>query len=352
LTTFLVVILMRILKKDLSKYMDISEEDLGEQETGWKLIRGDVFRLPKRVNFLSGFLGTGIHLCCVTFLLLVSVLCGFFKPTKRGSILSSLIFIYTLTSFINGFVSSKFYRKFGGKNWVWNIVLSAFIFPVPLILVFMFVNSIAWFNNSTAALPYTTIIVILSLFCFVSLPLHVFGGLIGKNTTTDFEAPCRPGKAARQIPTDLPWFRRTPAQLLVAGFLPFSAIYIELHYIFASIWGHRVYTLFGILFIAFILLLIVSSFITIALVYFRLASEDHQWWWKSFVSGGMTGIFVFLYSFYYYFQRSAMDGFLQGSFFFGYMGLISYAFFLMLGSIGFLGSFLFVRSIYNAIKGD
>ncbi len=26
----------------------------------------------------------------------------------------------------------------------------------------------------------------------------------------------------------------------MAGFLPFSAIYIELHYIFNSIWGHKV----------------------------------------------------------------------------------------------------------------
>ena len=27
---------------------------------------------------------------------------------------------------------------------------------------------------------------------------------------------------------------------LRAGFLPFSAIYIELYYIFASVWGHKV----------------------------------------------------------------------------------------------------------------
>ena len=26
----------------------------------------------------------------------------------------------------------------------------------------------------------------------------------------------------------------------IAGFLPFSAIYIELYYIFASVWGHKV----------------------------------------------------------------------------------------------------------------
>ena len=45
----------------------------------------------------------------------------------------------------------------------------------------------------------------------------------------------------------------------MAGFLPFSAIYIELHYIFASLWGHKIYTLFGILFIAFIMLIIAMS---------------------------------------------------------------------------------------------
>jgi len=43
----------------------------------------------------------------------------------------------------------------------------------------------------------------------------------------------------------------------MAGFLPFSAIYIELHYIFASLWGHKIYTLFGILYLAFVMLVIV-----------------------------------------------------------------------------------------------
>ena len=79
----------------------------------------------------------------------------------------------------------------------------------------------------------------------------------------------------------------------MAGFLPFSAIYIELHYIFASVWGHKLYTLYGVLFIAFSMLIIVTSFITVALTYFQLAIEDHRWWWRSLFSGGSTGFFVF-----------------------------------------------------------
>ncbi|CAG7868917.1 unnamed protein product, partial [Brassica rapa] len=44
--------------------------------------------------------------------------------------------------------------------------------------------------------------------------------------------------------------------MAMAGFLPFSAIYIELYYIFASVWGHRIYTIYNILFIVFIILIV------------------------------------------------------------------------------------------------
>jgi hypothetical protein len=181
----------------------------------------------------------------------------------------------------------------------------------------------------------------------------VFGGIMAKNyASADFNAPTRTTKVAREIPTEIPWYRSRPFQVLIAGFLPFSAIYIELHYIFASMWGHQIYTLFGILLLAFILLVIVTSFITVALLYFQLAREDHRWWWASYLNGGMTGLFIYVYSFYYYFHRSGMSGVLQTSFYFGYMAIISFAFFLMLGSAGFQFSLVFVKYIYSRVKCD
>jgi hypothetical protein len=91
--------------------------------------------------------------------------------------------------------------------------------------------------------------------------------------------------------------------MAMAGFLPFSAIYIELYYIFASIWGHKVYTIYSILFIVFLILIVVTAFITIALTYFQLAVEDHRWWWRSFMCGGSTAFFVLGYCFFYYHYR-------------------------------------------------
>lgn len=168
----------------------------------------------------------------------------------------------------------------------------------------------------------------------------------------DFNAPTRTTKVAREIPTEIPWYRSRAFQVVIAGFLPFSAIYIELHYIFASMWGHQIYTLFGILLLAFVLLVIVTSFITVALLYFQLAREDHRWWWASFINGGMTGMFIYAYSFYYYFHRSEMNGLLQTSFYFGYMSIVSFAFFLMLGAAGFQFSLVFVKYIYSRVKCD
>lgn len=72
-----------------------------------------------------------------------------------------------------------------------------------------------------------------------------------------------------QVPKDVPWYRRDTSQMVMSGFLPFSAIYIELHYIFASVWGHQIYTLFGILILAFLLLLVVCSFITVCFFFFN-----------------------------------------------------------------------------------
>ena len=114
----------------------------------------------------------------------------------------------------------------------------------------------------------------------------------------------------------------------------------------------QVYTLYGILFLAFGLLTVVTSFIVIALTYFQLAAEDHRWWWRSFLSGGSVGLFIYAYCFFYYFNHSGMTGFLQTAYYFGYMANVALGFFLVMGSVGFYSSWVFVRYIYGSIKTD
>ena len=140
--------------------------------------------------------------------------------------------------------------------------------------------------------------------------------------------------------------------MAIGGFLPFSAICMELYYVFATVWGHKTYTLYGILLIVFGILVIVTSFVSVALAYFQLSHEDYRWWWRSILNGGASAFFIYGYGIFYFVSLSGMDGVLQSSFFFGYMLIICFVFFLMMGAVGFLSTLTFVRYIYRNFKAD
>jgi len=61
---------------------------------------------------------------------------------------------------------------------------------------------------------------------------------------------------------------------------------VELYYIFATLWGREQYTLYGILFVVYAILLSVTACISVALTYFQLSVEDYRWWWRSIFSAG------------------------------------------------------------------
>jgi transmembrane 9 superfamily protein 2/4 len=123
------------------------------------MIHGDVFRNPDHLNLFVAFIGSGAQIFCTIFILLLSVVLGVFKATRRGALLTAAILIYALCGLFGGLIGGRLFRQLKGVNWAWNTMLTASIFPVPLAIVFTFVNSVAWNSNSTAALPFTTIAV-------------------------------------------------------------------------------------------------------------------------------------------------------------------------------------------------
>lgn len=353
LIAFLAIIFMRVLKNDFAKYIDIEEDTIEEEESGWKLISGDVFRFPQNSTLFCSAVGTGTQLMATSFFVLILALTGKISTTRRGSILSCAVITYSLISVVGGYVSTKLYFQMNGKMWARCVMMTALLFPFPVTVVFSWANSVAMAHGSISALPFGTIVTMICLYGFICLPLTLLGGILAKQyAKKDIEAPTRTTKVAREIPTEMPLYTNRFTMMLIAGFLPFTAIYVELHYIFTSMWGHQIYTMFGVLFCAFSLLVVVTSSITVSLLYFQLSREDHRWWWSTFINGGMVGFFLYAYSFYFYFFNSGMTGFLQASFYFGYMTIISFAIFLMLGSAGFRLSLVFIKYIYSRVKCD
>jgi hypothetical protein len=350
LTGFLAIIIMRILKSDYTRYAHSEEEEDDSEDYGWKLIHGDVFRFPPYKNLFAAVLGIGTQIASILFSILLLALLGIFYPGNPGTMYTATIVLYSLTSVISGYVSASYFKQMGGEKWAWNIVLVGALFFIPVLCVFAYTNTLAIAYNATAAVPAGAILIVLIIIVLVGFPLTIIGGIAGRRLAGSFDAPVRTKNFPREIPP-IPWYRTLPMQMIMAGFSPFSAIYIELFYIYSSVWGHNSYQLFGIIFIVVIILFIVTACITIALTYFQLSMEDHRWWWNAFFNGGSTGLFIFLYSIFYY-KRSRMTGVLQASFYFSYMALICYFFFIMLGTVGVFSSLIFVKRIYKNIKCD
>nr|XP_054770810.1 transmembrane 9 superfamily member 2-like [Lytechinus pictus] len=349
LSGMVAMIMLRTLHKDISRY---NQQDLEEaqEEFGWKLVHGDVFRPPRSGMLLSIFLGTGTQIVIMTFITLGFACLGFLSPANRGSLMTCVMVLYVLLGFAAGYVSSRIYKTFGGERWKSNVLSTSFLIPGIIFCIFFILNLLLWYEHSSAAIPFSTLVAVLALWFFVSTPLVFIGSYFGfKKRPIEF--PVRTNQIPRQIP-DQSFYTRPFPGIIMGGILPFGCIFIQLFFILNSIWSHQFYYMFGFLFLVAIILVITCSEATILLCYFHLCAEDYHWWWRSFMTSGFTAIYFAIYCIHYFASKLTLHGWASTVLYFGYTAIMVILFFLFCGTMGFFACFWFVTKIYGSVKVD
>merc|ERR1719424_2555056 len=92
LSGMVAMILLRTLHRDISKYnesFNIAEMTAEEaaEESGWKLVHGDVFRPPAYANIFAVVLGSGMQIIAMSVITMVFAAFGFLSPEHRGALL-------------------------------------------------------------------------------------------------------------------------------------------------------------------------------------------------------------------------------------------------------------------------
>ncbi|KAG9349565.1 hypothetical protein JZ751_028013 [Albula glossodonta] len=352
LSGMVAMIMLRTLHKDIARYNQMDSVEDAQEEFGWKLVHGDVFRPPRKGMLLSVFLGSGTQIFIMTFVTLFFACLGFLSPANRGALMTCAVVLWVLLGTPAGYIAARFYKSFGGEKWKTNVLLTAFLCPGIVFADFFVMNLILWGEGSSAAMPFGTLVAILALWFCISVPLTFIGAYFGFKKS-GIEHPVRTNQIPRQIPEQSFYTKPLPG-IVMGGILPFGCIFIQLFFILNSIWSvtgqcgvggvssggvppsrlqsHQMYYMFGFLFLVFIILVITCSEATILLCYFHLCAEDYHWQWRSFLTSGFTAVYFLVYAIHYFFSKLQITGLASTILYFGYTMIMALIFFLFTGT--------------------
>lgn len=348
LTMVMSHILLRALKKDISRYNDVNLDEDYQDESGWKLVHGDVFRKPRYLLILSVFVGSGAQLFFMTLTTLGFALMGLLSPSNRGSLSTVMFILYALFGCVGSYVSGVIYKFFGGEDWKLNMALTPLLVPGIIFASFVGLNFFLISAGSSGAVPFGTVCAIVIIWFVISVPCSVFGSVLALKKEA-LSQPVQTNQIPRQIPTQ-PKYLSTPVMALVAGIFPFGAIAVEMYFIYSSIWSSKIFYMFGFLFFCFILMTITTALVTVLMTYYALCSENYQWQWKSLFIAGGCSVYIFVHAIFL--SKFELAGFTAIVLYVGYSLLISFLSFVITGTIGFLSTLVFVRRIYSAVRID
>ena len=352
LTGAIATIMVRALRKDISAYNEMAMlEDGSAEETGWKLVHGDVFRPPQSWPLvLAVLVGTGAQIGAAFSGTMICSILKLVNPIKKGQTLTAILLLYVLSGSVSGYISARIYKFSEGKNWKVCTLATALGMPGLMVFIFCLLNICLGFAGAATAVSFWLLLAIFALWVCVSAPLVFLGAFFGFRADK-VEVPTKTKQISRVIPA-MPWYSTPPVSFLLGGILPFGSVCIELFFIMSALWLHQIYYVMGFLLAVLLILAATCAQVSIVMDYLQLCGEDHRWWWKSFGNCASAGIYLFCYSLWFLSSRLELVGVLPVMVYLTYMSMISLCFGLFCGSVGFLCAFWFNLKIYGAVKVD
>ncbi|KAK6200224.1 uncharacterized protein RJT21DRAFT_41937 [Scheffersomyces amazonensis] len=387
LTLIATLVLLRTLKKDLSSS---SSTGSAEEPANWKSLISEIYKSPSYVIPLTTLVAAGIQVvvALIGVIVIFVINSKFFIPGAKssstffnnheGAVISISIFFFVISGFVSSYAGIILYKFLKNDNinheyplpavTKLSLLFGSFL-PTFILTVVFFLNFFVWAKESSSAIPFGTIVVLLLLFFIIECPLGIIGGIIGNKrkfspqsflinqriSTKENPSNILGGKPIRKLHRYNSWLFSPLPSVLVFGLIPFGVVFVELLFIFNSVWLEKTtfYYMYGFLFITTMILIIIIAESTIIAIYISLSVYNNpNWQWLSFRVGSSIGWYIMAYTVYYFTFYLNVKDFVSSLLYFSYMGLACFLICLGFGSIGLFTGLIFVRKIFGTIKAD
>lgn len=373
LSMFVAFIILRTIYSNNSNDQ-LSSSDNDDENDHWKKIPHDeIFIEPKYLSFLCIISGSGIQLIFTIIGFSILLLFGLNKNDK--TILSSMIILFTIGGFFSGFSSIQQYKIFSSepitiKKAIIISTISATLIMILALISTIIPNFIVYSKNSPRFIKFGSLVLMFFIYILLQIPISIIGGLISlkfnylkliirsniPKTEKLSISKINSNNNNKKFKQDKQIYNKFPFNLLIFGLFPFGITFIELLFLYKSIFVNKISSnyLYGFIIFSGILLLIVQIENGIISTFLRLNNGDSSnWQWKSILIS-MFSILIYLqiYSIYYLFFRMKMIDLGSPLLFIVYSTTLNVIISVACGSIGIWSSTVFVYKLYCQHKRD
>ena len=104
---------------------------------------------------------------------------GMLSPSYRGALVTSGLFLYVFMGVIAGYYGGRLYKTLRGTQWKRTAFTTAIFYPVVIFGISFLLNFFIWGKKSSGAVPFSTMIALLTMIFGIALPLVFLGYYFG-----------------------------------------------------------------------------------------------------------------------------------------------------------------------------
>ena len=151
---------------------------------------------------------------------------------------------------MNGFVSGSIYKQAffprTSPQWQRAMFLGCISLPLVMAIGYCFLCFLSIYYGSLTSFPFRNLFTVTLFWLLLCLPLHTIGTILGRSLRGNPNYPCRVASLPSPI-APASFYAKPSFIITISGLLPFGAIFIEIFFIFASIWSYKYYYVYGFL---------------------------------------------------------------------------------------------------------